>query len=110
MSAPAALRKGWCPGALAPMQTGDGLLVRIRVPSGRLDLDRLAAIADCAGLFGNGIIEISSRANLQWRGVGEAALPALQRRLDELGLLDADAAGEGVRNIVASPISDMDPS
>ena len=40
MSAPASLRKGWCPGALAPMRTGDGLLVRLRVTGGRLDLDR----------------------------------------------------------------------
>jgi precorrin-3B synthase len=110
MSAPAALRKGWCPGALVPMQTGDGLLVRIRVPGGRLDLDRLEAIADCAVLFGNGIIEISSRANLQLRGIDEAGLSALQRRLDELGLLDVDAASESVRNIIASPLSDLDPS
>ena len=110
MSAPAALRKGWCPGALAPMHTGDGLLMRIRVPGGRLDLESLTAIADCAALFGNGIVEISSRANLQLRGVEEAALPALQRRLNEIGLLDADAAAEGVRNIVASPLSDLDPS
>jgi precorrin-3B synthase len=110
MSAPAALRKGRCPGALAPMQTGDGLLVRIRLAGGRLDLDRFEAIADCAGLFGNGIIEISSRANLQLRGIDEAGLPALQRRLDALGLLDADAASESVRNVIASPLSDLDPS
>jgi precorrin-3B synthase len=106
----AAVRKGWCPGALAPMQTGDGLLVRIRVHGGRLDLDRFEAIADCAALFGNGIIEISSRANLQLRGIDAASLPALQRRLDALGLLDADAASESVRNIIASPLSDLDPS
>jgi precorrin-3B synthase len=110
MSAPAALRKGRCPGALAPMQTGDGLLVRIRLAGGRLDLDRFEAIADCAGLFGNGIIEISSRANLQLRGIDEAGLPALQRRLHALGLLDVDAASESVRNIIASPLSDLDPS
>jgi precorrin-3B synthase len=110
MKPPASLRRGWCPGVLRPMQTGDGLLVRLRLRGARLDLDRAEAIADCAARFGNGMIEISSRANLQLRGVDEARLPALQRRLDELGLLDADAAGEGVRNIVASPISDMDPS
>ena len=28
--------KGWCPGALRPMQSGDGLVVRIRPPTGRL--------------------------------------------------------------------------
>ena len=109
MSALSSLRKGWCPGALAPMRTGDGLLVRIRVSGGRLDLVRLEAIADCAALFGNGIIEISSRANLQLRGVDAAGLPALQHRLDDLGLLDADAVSESVRNIIASPLSDLDP-
>jgi len=105
----ASLRKGWCPGALRPMRTGDGLLVRIRVTGGRLDLDRAEAIADCAARFGNGVIEISSRANIQLRGVREAGLPDLQRRLRELRLLDADAAAEAVRNIVASPIADIDP-
>jgi precorrin-3B synthase len=109
MKPPASLRRGWCPGVLRPMQTGDGLLVRLRLRGARLDLDRAEAIADCAARFGNGMIEISSRANLQLRGIDEAQLSALQRRLDELGLLDADAATEGVRNIVASPISDMDP-
>jgi precorrin-3B synthase len=92
------------------MRTGDGLLVRLRISGGRLDLDRVEAIADCAARFGNGILEISSRANLQLRGIGEAALPDLQRRLDELGLLDADAMAESVRNIVASPLADIDPN
>jgi precorrin-3B synthase len=109
MSAPASLRKGWCPGALAPMQAGDGWLVRVRVTGGRLSLDRAAALADCAARFGNGVLEISSRANLQLRGIDEAGLPALQRRLDELGLLDADSAVETVRNVIASPLSDVDP-
>ena len=33
-------RKGWCPGALKPMETGDGLLARVRAPRGRLSLDQ----------------------------------------------------------------------
>ena len=28
----AAAIKGWCPGALRPMQSGDGLVVRVRFP------------------------------------------------------------------------------
>lgn len=110
MNARSSLRKGWCPGALRPMLAGDGLLVRVRVTGGRLDLDRAEALADCATRFGNGLLEISSRANLQLRGVRETGLPDLQRRLHELRLLDADAARESVRNIVASPLADIDPS
>ena len=91
------------------MRTGDGLLVRLRLSGRPLGPDRAEAIADCAARFGNGVIEISSRANLQLRGVREAGLADLQRRLRELRLLDADAAAEAVRNIVASPIADIDP-
>jgi precorrin-3B synthase len=104
----ASLVKGWCPTALRPMPTGDGLLVRIRLKGGRLALDRAMAIADCAAQFGNGVIEISARANLQLRGISESGLPDLQSRLDELGLVDPREAAQSLPNIVASPISDID--
>ena len=101
--------KGWCPGALRPMLTGDGLLARVRFSGGRLGLDQAEGIAAAARVCGNGIIEISSRGNLQLRGVTEAALPDLQARLAEQGLLDAEPGVERLRNIVASPLSDIDP-
>ena len=73
--------KGWCPGALRPMPTGDGLLVRVRISAGRLSLDQAEALASCARDCGNGTIEVSSRGNLQLRGVVEAKLNELQARL-----------------------------
>ena len=101
--------KGWCPGALRPMPTGDGLLVRVRISAGRLSLDQAEALASCARDCGNGTIEVSSRGNLQLRGVAEAKLSELQARLAAERLIDADPATERVRNIVASPLSDVDP-
>jgi len=101
--------KGWCPGALRPMPTGDGLLVRVRISGGRLSFARAEALASCARDCGNGTIEISSRANLQLRGVEQGKLGELQTRLATLGLIDADPATERVRNIVASPLGDVDP-
>ena len=40
--------KGWCPGALRPMQSGDGLVVRIRPRSGTFNPRQLRALADAA--------------------------------------------------------------
>ena len=57
MSAIAPSAKGWCPGALRPMETGDGLLARVRASAGRLSLDQAAAIADAAIACGNGALE-----------------------------------------------------
>ena len=34
MTATTHLRKGWCPGALRPMQSGDGLLLRVQAEGG----------------------------------------------------------------------------
>jgi precorrin-3B synthase len=102
-------RKGWCPGALTPMETGDGLLARVRAPGGRLSLDQAAALAEAASRCGNGAIGLSARANLHLRGLADRTLPDLHARLDEAGLIDADPEIERLRNIVASPLADLDP-
>ncbi len=65
--------KGWCPGAWRPMATGDGLLVRVRPPLGQLSREQTLALCDAAETFGSGLIELTSRANLQLRGVTDEA-------------------------------------
>ena len=102
-------RKGWCPGALRPMPSGDGLIARVRASGGRLSLDQAATIAGAARACGNGAITLSARANLQIRGVRDATLVELHARLGDAGLLDSDPDVERLRNVVASPLSDIDP-
>ncbi|WIY25619.1 precorrin-3B synthase [Parasedimentitalea psychrophila] len=94
---------GWCPGALRPMMSGDGLVVRIRAPLGRLSGDQAQAVADLSHRFGNGILDLSSRANLQMRGVSEEDHAPLVTALQDLGLVDADAATESRRNVLVAP-------
>jgi precorrin-3B synthase len=91
------------------METGDGLLARVRAPQARLSLDQAAALADAAIRSGNGTIGLSARANLHLRGLSEQTLPNLHARLKGVGLIDADPDVERLRNIVASPLDDLDP-
>ncbi|WP_213741448.1 precorrin-3B synthase [Bradyrhizobium sp. dw_411] len=102
--------KGWCPGALRPMQSGDGLIVRVRPQSASLRPQDLGALADAAREFGNGHIDLTRRANLQIRGVREASLPDLHDVIARLGLLDANAEGEAVRNVMINPLAGIDPT
>jgi precorrin-3B synthase len=102
-------RQGWCPGALRPMQSGDGLIVRLRIAGGVLTPDLARTLAECAEDYGNGLIDLSSRGNLQLRGVTQEKLPELQARLDALRLLDDDADVEAIRNILVSPLAALDP-
>ncbi|NLH80924.1 MAG: precorrin-3B synthase [Phyllobacteriaceae bacterium] len=105
-----ALVRGWCPGALRPMETGDGFLVRVRLPSGRLSAELAGELADLSRRYGNELIDLSQRANLQLRGVELENIAPLQERLAALGLVDRDEATEAVKNIVASPLSGLDPT
>lgn len=106
----AELRKGWCPGALRPMESGDGLLLRIRPRLGTLRLAELSTIARTAAAFGSGEIDLTNRGNLQLRGLTASSHTHALEVLDEAGLLDADAGAEAVRNVVVDPLSGLDPS
>ncbi|HTO28267.1 MAG TPA: precorrin-3B synthase, partial [Devosia sp.] len=75
-------RRGACPSLDAPMQTGDGLLARLRVAGGRLTPAALGKLANIAGSFGNGAIEITARGNLQVRGLRAAGAAPFARAVE----------------------------
>ena len=95
--------KGWCPGAYQPMMSGDGLVVRVRPRLARLTRAQALGLCAVAQQFGNGIIDLTSRANLQIRGAAETNHEAVLERLNALDLLDEHPAIEGRRNILVAP-------
>ncbi|MBK1838142.1 precorrin-3B synthase [Azospirillum sp. YIM B02556] len=103
-------RRGTCPGVLAPMQVGDGLLLRIRVPAGVLPADHARQIAGLGDRYGNGLIDLSQRGNLQLRGISTDRLEPVTEALRGMGYVSGDAAGEAVRNVLCSPTAGLDPA
>lgn len=91
-----------CPGALTMHQAADGGLARVRLPGGRLTPDAMVQLAHAASELGDGKLELTSRANVQFRGIADG--DALAERLASAGLLPS-ATHERVRNILASPLS-----
>lgn len=102
MSRPEA--KGWCPGAYRPMMSGDGLVVRVRPVLARLTATQMLGLCDLAEQFGSGLIDLTSRANLQIRGVKEGDHEPLLQSLAALQLLESDPDLEGRRNILMAPL------
>ena len=98
------VKRGWCPDVLHPMPTGDGLLVRLHPPLGRLTAGQLQAIATAARTCGNGLLDISSRGNLQIRGVFAHSHGSMVEQLAAAGL-----AGPPLRRTIVSPLAGLDP-
>ncbi|MFF0297696.1 hypothetical protein ACFYST_04855 [Kitasatospora sp. NPDC004614] len=96
-----------CPGALRLHPAEDGQLARLRLPGGYLTYHQLLALADAADALGDGEVEITSRGNLQLRGLREQCATDLAERLRSVGLLPSDTH-ERVRNIAASPLAGLD--
>ena len=96
--------QGWCPGAHKPMMSGDGLVVRVRPYAGEISPNQARDLASAAQEFGNGFIDLTNRANLQIRGVSDAAYPLLMEALAAADLLDEDPDIEVKRNIVITPV------
>jgi precorrin-3B synthase len=85
------------------MESGDGWIVRIRPRGGRLTQDQAAGIAALARGHGNGLIDISARANVQLRGITPASHAPLIHGLRALGLIDATPGAESRRNVTVTP-------
>ena len=96
-----------CPGALHVHAAADGGLARVRVPGGELSADQFRTLAEVAEQLGTGGLELTSRANVQVRGLDDGCENELAERLAAEGLLPSPTH-ERVRNIVASPYSGCD--
>ncbi|MEU3300744.1 cobalamin biosynthesis protein CobG [Streptomyces sp. NPDC006678] len=96
-----------CPGALRLHAADDGRLARLRVPAGLLTPHQLMVLADAAERLGDGAVSITSRGNVELRGLADGCGAELAGLLRESGLLPSDTH-ERVRNVVASPLAGLD--
>ncbi|NNN34807.1 precorrin-3B synthase [Streptomyces sp. S3(2020)] len=96
-----------CPGALRLHAADDGALARIRIPGGVLRADQAEVLGRAARDLGDGELHLTSRGNVQLRGLEPGCGADLADRLESVGLLPS-WRHERVRNIVASPLSGLD--
>jgi precorrin-3B synthase len=75
--------RGACPSIAEPMQTGDGLLARLMVHE-PISIEKLCALSVAAETFGNGIIEVTQRGNLQIRGLSDTTAPQFAEAVNTL--------------------------
>ncbi len=98
--------RGACPSLATPMETGDGWLARLPPLIAPLEGEEVITLCEAAERFGNGLIEVTRRGNLQLRGLaagGHRGLADyLTRRLSRHWL------ESGVPAVTLDPLMDAD--
>jgi precorrin-3B synthase len=102
-------RRDLCPGVLRPWPAEDGALVRVRLVGGLIPVTALRRLGRVAATYGDGNLQLTSRANLQLRG-----LPHADGTLDPQALAALEATGllphpthDLVRNVMVSPLTGL---
>jgi sulfite reductase (ferredoxin) len=88
-------------------------MVRIKAPAGGFfDARQWAALDDAADAFGDGTLRVTSRQGLQYHHVYGPKLAPLVRALNRgyRGEATLGACGDVNRNVMCSPIEDLDPA
>ena len=95
-----------CPGVFRPWSADDGALVRLRLVGGAVPARSLRRLGDVSQQYGDGNLHLTSRANLQVRGLPNPLGSELEEALTSTGLLP-HPTHELVRNIMVSPLSGL---
>ena len=96
-----------CPGVLRLHEAADGALARVRLPGGLITATQLRTLVASATEWGDGRLELTSRGNVQVRGLHPSVAEPLETRLTDAGLLPSHTH-ERVRNVLASPLAGVD--
>jgi ferredoxin-nitrite reductase len=82
---------------------------RIRITAGELTAKQAREIAHIAYEYGHGIVDVTTRANLQIQGLGIEHIPKVVERLAKVGLSAKQTAHDNIRNVFAHPFSGLMP-
>lgn len=84
-------------------------MLRIRITGNELSATQAKEVARIAYDLGYGIIDISTRANIQVQGLDIDDVPSALERLDAVGLTTKQTGIDNVRNVYGHPLSGVDP-
>ena len=85
-------------------------MVRLRLPNGVINADQLEVLADAVDRCGeHGSADITTRQNLQLRGLLLEDMAPLMAAMDTVGLTSRQSGHDNPRNITGNPLAGIDP-
>ncbi|NEQ98352.1 MAG: ferredoxin--nitrite reductase [Cyanothece sp. SIO2G6] len=101
-------RLKWLGVFFRPVTPGKFML-RLRMPSGVITSQQMQVLAEIVQRYGDdGSADITTRQNLQLRGVRLEDIPDIFMRMKAVDLTSMQSGMDNVRNLTASPVSGID--
>ncbi len=86
-------------------------MMRMRIPNGILTSSQMRVLAEVVQRYGDdGCGDITTRQNIQLRGIRIEDLPDILNRLHSVGLTSIQSGMDNVRNITGDPVAGLDAS
>jgi ferredoxin-nitrite reductase len=84
-------------------------MMRFRFPSGITNSDQMRVLGDIIQRYGDeGTADITTRQNIQLRGIRIEDLPEIFRKMEAVGLTSIQSGMDNVRNITGSPVAGIE--
>src|SRR5207302_1073870 len=84
-------------------------MMRIRMPNGFANSEQLRAIAEMSRRIGNGVLDITTRQQIELRGFTLDTVPAIWEKLRGVDLHSLQTGMDNVRNINGCPLAGITP-
>lgn len=85
-------------------------MLRLRIPNGVFTTEQMRTFADIIDRYGeDGSADITTRQNIQLRGVHLQDIPEIFQKLEAVGITSIQSGMDNVRNLTGSPTAGIDP-
>lgn len=82
-------------------------MIRVRIPGGRATSAQLRTLAMIANTYGNGLLDMTTRQQIQLRHLRIADVPSVFDAMHEVGLTSTQTGMDSVRNIMTCPVAGL---
>jgi NAD(P)H-nitrite reductase large subunit len=87
--------------------TPGNFMLRLRLQAGRVTARQFRVIADLSDQYGKGFCDLTTRQQIQLRWFTLADMPAIWRRLEEVGLHSKQTGMDNVRGVCGCPVAGL---
>ncbi len=82
-------------------------MIRVRIPGGQGTAEQFRLLAELAGTYGNGILDFTTRQQIQIRQLKIQDVPTVFHKMEAVGLTSVQTGMDTIRNVLTCPVAGL---